>query len=245
MGLAGAIPASQNGPRLALMHSLIAFYRSTVGKKIIMAVTGLIGIGFVIAHMAGNLQVFAGPRKLNDYGAMLHGPLGDILWLFRAVLIVAVVLHVTMAVQLRRRSAAARPIGYRERAPQVSTLASRTMLAGGVLLLIFVVVHILHFTTLRIDPAGWAGRTDAAGERDVYGNVVASFRIWWVSAFYIVSMLALGLHLYHGAWSSVRTLGYAAPSAHPLRRRAALGLAVVVWLGFTLVPVGVMAGIIR
>jgi len=224
---------------------LVQFYRSTIGKKIIMAVTGLIGIGFVIGHMAGNLQAFVGRDKLNAYGALLHGPLGELLWLVRLVLIVAVALHVLMAYQLTMRARAARPIGYKQRAAQVSTWASRTMRWGGVLLLLFIILHILHFTTGQVDPAGWRDQLDAAGRRDVYGNLGASFRIWWVAAFYVVAMIFLGLHLYHGAWSSVRTLGYAKPSPRPLHRRIALLVAVVVWLGFTLVPLGVLAGLIR
>lgn len=224
---------------------LVAFYRSTIGKKIIMAVTGLIGIGFVILHMAGNLQVFVSQDKINSYGALLHGPLAELTWLLRIVLIVAVVLHVLMAYQLTMLSRAARPIGYEHKEPQVATIASRTMKWGGVLLLVFIVVHLLHFTTETIDPGGWRGMTDNQGHRDVYGNIIASFRIWWVAAFYIVAMIALGLHLYHGAWSSVRTLGYAKPTAHPLHRRIALGVAILVWLGFTIVPLGVVAGIIR
>jgi succinate dehydrogenase / fumarate reductase, cytochrome b subunit len=224
---------------------VLAFYRSTIGKKVIMGVTGLIGIGFVIAHMAGNLQVFISQDKLNSYGATLHGPLAEFTWALRVVLIVSVILHILMAYQLTRRSAEARPIGYRKKEAQVATLASRTMKWGGVLLLVFIVVHILHFTTETIDPGGWRGMTDSQGHRDVYGNMIASFRIWWVAAFYIVSMIALGLHLYHGAWSSVRTLGYAKRSGNPLHRKIALAVAVVVWLGFTLVPVGVLVGVIR
>jgi succinate dehydrogenase / fumarate reductase cytochrome b subunit len=224
---------------------LVHFYRSTVGKKIIMAVTGLIGVGFVIGHMAGNLQAFIGADKLNAYGALLHGPLAELLWLARVVLIVAVVLHVLMAWQLTLRARAARPIKYARRAPQVSTWASRTMRWGGVLLLVFIVLHILHFTTGQVDPANWRGRLDVAGRRDVYGNLVASFRLWWVSLFYVVAMIFLGLHLYHGAWSSVRTLGHAPASPQPLRRRVALAIAVIVWLGFTVVPLGVFAGVIR
>jgi succinate dehydrogenase / fumarate reductase cytochrome b subunit len=212
---------------------LVQIYRSTIGKKIIMAVTGLIGIGFVIGHMAGNLQVFVGRDKLNAYGALLHGPLGD------------VVLHVLMAYQLTMRARAARPVGYKERTPQVSTWASRTMRWGGALLLLFIILHILHFTTGQVDPAGWHDRLDAIGRRDVYGNLVASFRIWWVAGFYLLAMLFLGLHLYHGAWSSVRTLGYAKSSLHPLRRRLALLVAAIVWLGFTNVPLGVLAGFIH
>jgi succinate dehydrogenase cytochrome b subunit len=224
---------------------LLAFYRSTIGKKIIMGVTGLIGVGFVIAHMAGNLQVFISQDKINSYGALLHGPLAEFTWLLRIVLIVAVVLHVLMAYQLTMLSRAARPIGYQKKEPQVATLASRTMKWGGVLLLVFIVVHILHFTTETVDPGHSRGMVDIHGNRDVYGNVVASFHVWWVAAFYIIAMIALGLHLYHGAWSSLRTLGYAKPSPHPLHRRVALVVAIVVWIGFTLVPVGVIAGVIR
>jgi succinate dehydrogenase / fumarate reductase cytochrome b subunit len=224
---------------------VLSLYRSTIGKKIIMGVTGLIGIGFVIVHMVGNLQAFVGPDKLNAYGALLHGPLAELTWAVRAVLIVAVVLHVLMALQLARRATAARPVGYRRREPQVATLASRTMLVGGILLLIFIVVHILHFTTGQIDPGKWAARTDAAGRRDVYGNLIASFHIWWVLLFYVVAMIALGLHLFHGAWSSLRTLGYARASANPLKRRIALVVALIVWLGFTIVPVGVATGILH
>src|SRR5580765_3885350 len=106
-----------------------------------MGVTGLIGIGFLILHMAGNLQAFIGQAKFNEYSAMLHGPLGEALWLIRVVLVVSVILHVTMAYQLTRRSAEARPIAYQRRTPQVSTLAARTMTWGGVLLLVFIVVH--------------------------------------------------------------------------------------------------------
>ena len=227
------------------MNSLVAFYRSTIGKKIIMGVTGLIGIGFLIVHMAGNLQAFISQSKINSYGALLHGPLAELTWLIRIVLIVSVVLHVTMAYQLTLRSAAARPVGYQKKTPQVATLASRTMKWGGVLLLVFIVFHILHFTTETVDPGGWRGMTDLEGHRDVYGNIIASFRIWWVALFYIVAMIFLGLHLYHGAWSSVRTLGYAKPSGHPLHRKIALAVAAIVWLGFTLVPVGVIVGLIR
>ena len=221
------------------------FYRSTVGKKIIMAVTGLIGVGFVILHVAGNLQAFAGREKINAYSALLHGPGAELLWLARVILIVAVVLHVMMAVQLAQRARAARPVGYHERDPQVSTLASRTMRWGGALLLVFIVLHLLHFTTRQVDPAHWARRMDASGRYDIYGNVVASFRIWWVSAFYLLAMIALGLHLWHGVWSAGRALGVAKPSPHPLRRRIAPILAIALWLGFSLVPIAVLVGVIR
>jgi succinate dehydrogenase / fumarate reductase, cytochrome b subunit len=221
------------------------FYQSTVGKKVIMAVTGLIGIGYVILHMAGNLQAFAGREKINAYSALLHGPGAELLWSLRVVLIVAVVLHVVTATQLTRLARATRPVGYKNREPQVSTLASRTMRWGGFLLLAFIIFHLLHLTTRQVDPARWASRMDAAGRYDIYGNVVASFRIWWVSAIYLVSMVLLGMHLWHGVWSFGRSLGIAKPSDHPLRRRVAPILAAILWLGFSIVPIAVLAGIIR
>ncbi|OYV67190.1 MAG: hypothetical protein B7Z72_10055, partial [Gemmatimonadetes bacterium 21-71-4] len=163
------------------MRWLVELYRSTIGKKIIMAVTGLIGIAFVFLHMVGNLQAFIGQNKFDAYAALLAGPLIELLWVARAVLIVAVLLHVLMAWQLTQRAHAARPVDYRKREAQVSTLSSRTMRWGGVLLLVFIVFHILHFTLGAIDPAGVFHNTDALGRPDIYGNVVASFRIWWVS----------------------------------------------------------------
>jgi succinate dehydrogenase / fumarate reductase cytochrome b subunit len=224
---------------------VLDFYRSTVGKKIIMAVTGLIWVGFVILHMAGNLQAFLGAEKLNGYAAMLHGPLEEVVLLQRVVLFVALVLHVTMAWQLTQRAAAARPVGYKLRDPQVSTLSSRTMRWGGVLVLLFIIFHILHFTTRNIDPALAAGNIDAAGRFDLYSDVVGSFRIWWVTALYVFAMIVLGFHLWHGAWASIRTLGYAKPSENPLKRRIAAVVATVIWVGFIVVPIGVFVGIIR
>jgi succinate dehydrogenase / fumarate reductase cytochrome b subunit len=148
-----------------------------------------------------------------------------------------VLAHIWAAVSLTRRKQAARPVGYAKQEPQVSTFASRTIRWGGALLLAFIVFHILHFTTLTIDPSYSHG--------DVYGNVLKGFSRPLITLFYVVAMIALGLHLYHGVWSSARTLGLAAPTHHPLRRKAALVLAVVVWLGFTIVPVAVFAGFVR
>jgi succinate dehydrogenase / fumarate reductase cytochrome b subunit len=224
---------------------VLRFYRSTVGKKVLMAATGLIGIGFVVLHVAGNLQAFSGREKLNGYTALLHGPGAELLIFARAVLIVAVVLHVVMAYQLTTIARRARPVAYHERQPQVATLASRTMRWGGVVLFAFIVFHLLHFTTRQIDPAGWRYRTDAAGRYDLYGNVVASFRIWWVSAIYVVAMIALFAHLWHGGWSLGRSMGFVRPSPDPLRHRISVALAVIIWLGFSIVPIAVLWGVIK
>jgi succinate dehydrogenase / fumarate reductase, cytochrome b subunit len=214
----------------------LRLYRSTVGKKIIMAVTGLVMIAFVIVHMLGNLQVFEGAERLNAYSRFLHGT-GELLWLVRVILLAAVVLHIDAAVRLTRLARAARPTAYAERQPQVATAAARTIRWGGALLVVFIVFHILHMTTGTVHPAFTAG--------DVYGNVIAGFRVWPVALFYVIAMAALGLHLYHGAWSSARTLGVARPSPHPLHRRVAIGIAVLVAVGFAIVPVAVLAGWLR
>jgi succinate dehydrogenase / fumarate reductase cytochrome b subunit len=220
------------------MPAVTRFWRSTVGKKIVMAVTGLVWVAFVILHMAGNLQAFLGAEKLNGYAAMLHGPLAELVWLQRIVLLVALVLHVTAAVQLTRLKSAARPVGYHGQKYQGATWGSRTIRIGGFLLLLFIVLHILHFTTNTLRPAAYV-------PGNLYANIVASFRIWWVVLLYVVAMVALLGHLFHGAWSSFRSLGVAAPSENALERRFPTLLAVVVTLGFIAVPLAVFFGVLR
>ena len=209
-----------------------------VGKKVVMGVTGIIGIAFVVLHSLGNLLIFQGSTALNAYSHFLKSS-AELLWALRVTLIVAVILHVIAAAQLTGQSRAARPTGYVKRESQVATVASRTMRWGGVLLLIFIVFHILHFTTGTIRPTG------AFSQEDVYSNVVGSFRIWWVALFYVVAMIALGFHLFHGAWSSMRSLGVSPPSPRPLHRRLSLLIAILVWAAFTSVPVAVFTGLVR
>ncbi len=197
-----------------------------------MAVSGLIMVGFVILHMVGNLQIFEGSAKLNSYSAFLHGPANEVLWIVRVVLLLALVAHVVSAYQLTVLDRAARPVPYAKRDLQAATIGSRTMRIGGIILALFIVLHILHFTTLTLQPA-------ALTEGDVYANGIASFQLGWVTAIYVVAMIFLGLHLYHGAWSSVRTLGFERGRLDPFKRPVAIVLALVVWAGFTLVPVAV------
>jgi len=219
-----------------------SFWSSTIGKKIVMAVTGVIGIGFVIGHMLGNLQAFEGAEKINAYGRFLHHTIGLELWIIRIVLLAAVILHVVAAVQLTRISQSARPVGYSRKKSQAATLASRAMRYGGLLLLIFIIVHIMQFTT-RSFPGYDA--MDPAGGVDVYANLLTAFQNpWWV-LFYAVAMLALALHLYHGAWSSVRTIGASKPSANPLKHGISLLIAAVVAGGFVLIPFAVFFGVLR
>ena len=219
------------------MNRLLRFWRSTIGKKVAMAVTGAILIGFLISHVLANLLILTGdPAGINGYAAFLRTQ-PPLLWGGRAVLLGAVIVHVIAALQLTRLDRAARPVAYTKVAPQTATFASRTIRWGGLLILLFVVYHILHFTTGTVHPQFVHG--------DPYRNVIVGFDVKWVAAFYIVAMVAVGLHLYHGTWSAFRTLGLVQPSANPLQRRIATVLAVGVWLGFTLIPVAVVIGMVR
>jgi succinate dehydrogenase cytochrome b subunit len=212
-------------------------FQSTVGKKVIMAATGLILVGFVIAHVAGNLLVFVSAERMNAYAHLLKANL-ELLWVARLVLLGAVVLHVWSAVALTRVAQDARPVAYGRKEGQSSTFAARTIRVGGVVILLFVVFHLLHLTTGTIQPAPFS-------ESDVYRNVIESFSVPWVAGLYLVAMVALGLHLHHGAWAAFRTLGLRQPSATPAKRSVATIVAVAVWLGFTSIPLAVLAGVVR
>ena len=219
------------------MNRLQLFWRSSVGKKVVMAITGLIMLLYLITHVLANLLVFQGPTRINAYSAFLHGT-GGALWVARLVLLAALVLHVIAAVQLAGRRQEARPIGYAAgREPQVSTFAARTIRWGGALILAFLIYHILHFTVGSAHPDFVEG--------DPYHNVTTGFRNPIVVIVYLVAMAAVGLHLYHGVWSSGRSLGISPPSPTPLRRTVAVVLAVMIWLGFTVIPIAVYAGVVR
>jgi succinate dehydrogenase / fumarate reductase cytochrome b subunit len=219
------------------MNRLRLLWDSSPGKKAIMAATGLIWVAYLITHMLANLLVFQGPENINAYSAFLHGT-GGALWAARLVLVAALVLHVVAAVQLADRRRQARPVGYaRGNDPQVSTLAARTIRWGGALILLFLVYHILHFTVGSAHPGFVEGNP--------YHNVATGFRNIFVVALYVVVMALVGLHLYHGIWSGGRSLGLSPPSPHPLRRSVALALALLIWLGFSLIPIAVFAGVVR
>ena len=216
---------------------MLKFWRSTVGKKVVMAVTGLIMIGFVIGHLAGNLLVFAGRDRINAYSAFLHST-GEVLWGVRLVLLISVILHITAAVQLTAIDRAARPVGYAKHQYQAATWASRTIRWGGVLLLVFIVYHLLHMTVGTVHPSFTPG--------DVYHNLITGLSVWYVAAFYVIAMIALGLHLYHGTWSSIRTLGVEQSVNEPVRRRRMIWFfAVAMAVGFAAIPLAIVLGAIR
>ncbi len=230
-----AVPARRGA---AAVSRVQLFWQSTIGKKIVMGVTGLIMVAFVIVHMIGNLQVFVGAAKINAYSHFLHHTIGELLWLARIILLVSVVLHIVAAVQLTRRDRAARQVAYARKVPQTATLSSRSMRWGGLALALFIVFHLLHLTTGTIQPAPFV-------EGNIYSTLVGGFQIWWVALIYVLAMIALGLHIFNGSWAAVRTLGLNQPSPNPLKRPLALGVAIIVWVGFTIVPIAVYFGWVR
>jgi succinate dehydrogenase / fumarate reductase cytochrome b subunit len=219
------------------MNRTRLLWSTSVGKKAVMAVTGLVMVAYLITHVVANLTVFQGPATINAYSAFLHGT-GGALWAARLVLLAALVLHVLAAAQLTARRRAARPVGYAAgRDPQVSTLAARTIRWGGVLILVFIIYHILHFTLGTVHSSFVEG--------DPYHNVTTGFGNPLVVVFYELALAAVGLHLYHGIWSSGRSLGVSPPAPHPLKRQLALAVSVLVWAGFTVIPLAVYAGMLR
>ncbi len=218
--------------------------RSTVALKLLMAGSGLVFIGFVLAHMYGNLKMFAGHDAFNSYAEHLRElgepmlPYAGALWIIRIGLIVALGLHVYSAFALWKRAGSARSSKYAVKKNVHSSLSSRTMRWGGLTLLLFLVWHLANFTIGKVNPAG--GATD-----DPYNLVVDSFSVWWVTVIYLVAMVALGMHLHHGTWSAAQTLGLTNTVA--ARTRAKLAgwvLAIVIAGGFSLVPLAVLLGIV-
>ncbi len=212
------------------------FWDSTIGKKVVMAVTGIVLVGYILAHVTANLLIFVGPSAIDGYAAKLR-TMPILLWGVRVLLLGSVVLHIVAAAQLAVRARAARPTPYQRFDPQASSAASRTMRWGGVALLLFLVYHILHFTTGQAHPEFI--------HLAPYHNVTTAFRVWWVAAIYIAAMFALAMHLYHGTWSMFQTLGIEHARVNAARRRLATILAVLVPLGFVAVPIAVLVGVVR
>ena len=229
MSTTTAVPRDNRAP---------SFWASTVGKKIVMAVTGVILFAFVIGHLLGNLQVYEGPAKLNAYGAFLHS-IGEFLWPVRTILLIAVALHIIATVQLALRKKRARPIGYSRKQAIASSYASRTMYWSGPIVLAFIIFHLLHLTAGYIHPGA------AYIEGDVYHNVVSGFQVWWVSLSYIVAISLLGLHLRHGLWSMLQSVGINQPKYTAALKTTALVIALVIVLGYISIPISVLLGLVK
>lgn len=231
------------------MSRILTLWRYSIGKKIVMAVTGIILLGFVIGHLLGNLKIFLGAEEFNHYAAGLRTlgapflPPEAGLWLARIGLLVAVALHVVAALQLRAMSAEARPTAYKLKREINFSPLSRAMFWGGVALGAYILLHLAHLTIGCLHPDF---REDlVVGSRhyaNAYHNVVAGFQVWWVAVLYMLAMIPLGLHLYHGLWSACQTLGINHPQINHLRRPVAAAVAIVVALGYCLVPLAVLTG---
>lgn len=227
--------------------SIVAnIFRTSLGKKYVMAVTGFVLFLFVIAHLAGNLQIFLGPEAINRYGNFLQtNP--ELLWPARLVLLLMVGLHIWAAVNLTQENRAARPMGYAQYRPVGSTYASRTMFMSGLIVLVFVVYHLLHYTA-ELTAVNLTGRNFAAfrdpetGNHDIFKMMVVGFHNPAVSGFYLLGMALLCLHLSHGASSMFQSLGWKNDAYRPWLDRLAHGVAVLIFLGYASIPISILLG---
>jgi succinate dehydrogenase / fumarate reductase cytochrome b subunit len=230
----------------AAPNRLLALWSSVIGKKVVMAVTGAVLILFVIAHMVGNLKIFSGPEEINAYSRFLREVgwpelgYGQLLWIVRSVLFVCAMLHIIAATQLTLINRQARPVRYESRKNVETTWGAVTMRWGGVLLAVFIVFHLFHFT------GGMVGFQPGQFEHlMVYQNVVAGFQVFPISLFYIIATGGLCLHLDHGIWSMLQTLGWVNLDNTSGLRTASRIVALIIFVGFISVPISVLAGWLR
>jgi len=221
-------------------HRAVRFYEAPIGKKAVMAVTGVILFGYALGHLLGNLQIYSPDRdQINRYAAFLHDPgRAALLWGVRAFLLAAVVLHITASIQLWIWNRTARPVRYRTKSDVPSSYAARTMIWSGPILAAFVIFHVLHLTVGSVFPLRELG----PNQPDVRANLIAGFQHPAVAAFYIVAMLLLCLHLYHGLWSMFQSMGFSHPRFAPGLKRLAAAVAVLIAAGNISIPVAVMTG---
>jgi succinate dehydrogenase / fumarate reductase cytochrome b subunit len=238
-----AAPATPAAPHPSRASWIVGFYRSAIGKKAVMAVTGVFLFGWIFLHMVGNLKVYTGPEHYNAYAAFLITmgapllPNKGALIVVRVLLLIAVWLHIQAATQLTIMNRNARPVGYTSRDYVSATYAGRTMRWGGVIIALFVIYHLLHLTFGTLHPDFIEG--------DVYHNFVTGFQVWWVSAIYIIANLALGMHLYHGLWSMFNSVGLSHATFNPWKRAFATVFSLIVTLANISFPIAVLAGILH
>lgn len=237
-------PPVLRGPSKLPGFWLLDFYRSNIGKKSVMAITGLIGLGFLVAHMVGNLKLYMGEEDMNAYGEWLRVilypglPHAGALWIMRIVLLGAVVLHIHAAVSLTLTNRKARPVKYQGGRNYIAAdYAARTMIWSGIIILAFILFHLADLTFGPANP-------DFVSH-EPYHNVVQSFSRWPVSIFYIVANLLLGMHIYHGAWSLFQSLGLNNRRFNAWRKLFAIGIAAVITIGNVSFPIAVLAGVIE
>lgn len=218
-------------------------WNSTIGLKIIVAVTGVVLLLFVIGHMIGNLQVFLGPEVFNAYGEKLR-MFPALLWVVRGVIALFAIVHVLATLRLTLLNNAARPIGYEQKRAVRATLASRTMIYSGLMLLAFVIYHLAHYTWKITNPQ-YQTLLDAGGHPNIHAMVVAGFSNPLITVVYVVAMVLLGFHLSHGIASVFQTVGWASTRTLPVFERVATIIAVLLVLGYVSIPISILLGVVR
>jgi succinate dehydrogenase / fumarate reductase cytochrome b subunit len=223
------------------LNRSIGFYQAAIGKKVVMAVTGVILFGYVLAHLIGNLQIYSpDTQQINNYAHFLHAHV-VLLWAVRALLLASVVLHITASVQLWRLKQKARPEAYVKKDDLPASYAARTMIWSGPIIAAFVIFHVLHLTVGGVLPL----HTLPDGDMDVRANVITGFQNPAVAIFYIIAMALLCMHLYHGLWSMFQSLGVNHPRYTPIIKKFAAAFAWFVAIGNISIPVAVLAGMLR
>jgi succinate dehydrogenase / fumarate reductase cytochrome b subunit len=219
---------------------------SSLGKKCLMAASGAVLVLFVIGHMVGNLQIFLGPEAINRYGHFLQSNV-EFLWPVRIVLLALVLLHIWTATRLTLENRAARPVAYGQWQPTAATYASRTMMVSGIIVAVFVVYHLLHYTAM-VKAVNLTGKDfnaspeffDQQGRHDIYKMMVVGFQEWPVSVFYLVGVFLLCLHLSHGISAMFQSLGWKARSYGPCLERGGKWVAALIFLGYAAIPVSIL-----
>lgn len=219
---------------------MLKFWCSSIGKKILMALSGGFLIVFLIAHLLGNLEIFEGAEAINAYGVLLR-TFPKALWTLRIGVIVAFAVHIYTSVQLSIENRAARPIKYADKKSRAATFASRTMLLGGLVVASFVFYHLAQFTWGFTNPDQFA-LVDEKGRHDVYTMVILGFSNVYVSTFYVIAQVCLAFHLSHGIGSAAQTFGLTASKWGRALRTGGLAFAVLMFLGYSSIPVSVLLG---
>ena len=227
------------------MKIITNIFASSLGKKYIMAVSGLVMFLFVLGHLAGNLQIFLGPEAINRYGHFLQSN-PELIWPARLFLLLMLVLHIWSATKLSLENRAARPVGYAVFEPIGSSYASRTMLVSGIIVFVFIVYHLLHYTVqvkyINLTGENFIDFTDPEKRHDIYKMMVVGFSNGWVSGFYVLGVGLLSLHLSHGASSMFQSIGWKNEAYRPVLDKAAQVVAWLIFLGYVSIPVAILLG---
>ncbi len=229
------------------MSSKRTLFGSTVMQKMIVAISGLAVVGFLIAHLAGNLLIFSGPSAFNKYAQGLRD-LGALLWIMRAGILVSFVAHIVFTVKLKGRNASARPTSYQSLTPVASTVYSRSMIISGLSILAFLLFHLAHFTWHKVAVVPYNQTwllLDGRLVHNAYAMAVAGFRSLPISIFYVLAVTMVFLHMNHAVQSAFQTLGFNHPRYRPMVLRATMVLSLVLWLGFIMIPISVLMGFVQ